>query len=76
MNLYFEEEMVEPLKEIISEEEFLNIFQKQTIELLKICVYLTEKEEKDFLFDLQHKLGIGTELALEISEVICIKNRC
>jgi hypothetical protein len=42
--------MVKPLKEIISEEEFLNIFQKQTSELLKICAYLNEKEEKDFLY--------------------------
>jgi hypothetical protein len=47
-----------------------------------VCVDLVladgtiNKEEKDFLFDLQHKLEINTELAMEISEVICIKNQC
>jgi hypothetical protein len=61
VNLYFEEEMVEPLKEIISEEEFLNIFQKQTIELLKICVYLTAKEEKDFLYTKRFYGNITTQ---------------
>ena len=37
-----------PLKKIISEEEFLEIFQKQTAEILKICSYLKEKSSKDF----------------------------
>jgi hypothetical protein len=53
--------MVEPLKEIISEEEFLNIFQKQTIEILKICSYLTEKEEKDFLYTKRFYGNITTQ---------------
>jgi hypothetical protein len=39
-----------PLKKIISEEEFLEIFQKQTTEILKICSYLKEKSNKDFLY--------------------------
>ena len=33
------------------------------------------REEKDFLYDLQKKLGINTELATKIIEVIIIKNR-
>lgn len=47
-----------------------------------ICVDLVlsdgivNKEEKDFLYDLQHKLGIDTDLAMQITEVIMIKNRC
>jgi hypothetical protein len=42
--------MVTPLKEMISEEEFLDLFQQQTSTLLKICSYLNEKGDKDFLF--------------------------
>ena len=42
--------MPKPLKEIISEKEFLDIFQKQTSEILKICSYLNEKFNKDFLY--------------------------
>jgi len=41
--------MPKPLKEIISEKEFVRIFQKQTGEILKICSYLKEKSSKDFL---------------------------
>ena len=33
------------------------------------------REEKDFLYDLQKKLGIDTELATKIVEVVIIKNR-
>ena len=42
--------MPTPLKEIISEKDFLEIFQKQTREILKICYYLNEKEQADFLY--------------------------
>jgi hypothetical protein len=42
--------MVSPLKEIISEKDFLEIFQKQTSEIMKICAYLNEKESEDSLF--------------------------
>lgn len=42
--------MVKPLKEIISEEEFLSIIQKQTGEILKISAYLDEKAESHFLY--------------------------
>jgi hypothetical protein len=53
--------MVKPLKEIISEEEFLDIFRKQTIEVLKICVYLSAKEEKDFLYTKRFYGNITTQ---------------
>jgi hypothetical protein len=53
--------MVEPLKEIISEKEFLTLFQKQTRELLKICGYLTAKEEKDFLYTKRFYGNITTQ---------------
>jgi hypothetical protein len=53
--------MVKPLKEIISEEEFLNIFQKQTSEILKICVYLNEKGKKDFLYTKRFYGNITTQ---------------
>lgn len=42
--------MVSPLKEIISEKEFLDIFQKQTSQIMKICAYLKEKEMEDSPF--------------------------
>ena len=42
--------MVSPLKEIISEKDFLEIFQKQTSEIMKICSYLNEKVMEDSLF--------------------------
>jgi hypothetical protein len=42
--------MPKPLKKIISEEEFLEIFRKQTCEILKICSYLKEKSREDFLY--------------------------
>lgn len=42
--------MVSPLKEIISEKDFLEIFQKQTSEIMKICSYLNEKETEDSPF--------------------------
>ena len=53
--------MVKPLKEIISEEEFLTIFQKQTSEILKICGYLASKEDKDFLFTKRFYGNITTQ---------------
>ena len=42
--------MSKPLKEIISEKEFIAIFRKQTTEILKICAYLKEKSDQDFLY--------------------------
>jgi len=38
--------MVKSMKRIISEQEFLEIFQKQASEILKICSYLQEKGNK------------------------------
>ena len=37
---------------------------------------IVTREEKDFLYDLQQKMGIETDLATKIIEVIIIKNRC
>jgi hypothetical protein len=42
--------MPTPLKEIISEKDFLTIFQQQTSEIMKICTYLNENENEDSLF--------------------------
>jgi len=42
--------MIKPLKRIISEQEFLSLFQKQTIEILKICSYLKEKGAKYHIY--------------------------
>jgi hypothetical protein len=42
--------MIKPLKTIISEQEFLVLFQKQTSEILKICFYLKEKGAKGYLY--------------------------
>lgn len=42
--------MIKPLKRIISEQNFLALFQKQTNEILKICFYLKEKGDKDHLY--------------------------
>ena len=53
--------MVSPLKEIISEKEFLDIFQKQTSEIMKICAYLTEKEMEDSLFTKRFYGNITTQ---------------
>ena len=53
--------MPKPLKEIISEEEFLKIFQKQTGEILKICSYLKEKSSKDFLYTKRFYGNITTQ---------------
>lgn len=37
---------------------------------------IVNNEEKDFLDDLQEKLGIDPKLTMQITNVICIKNRC
>ena len=56
--------MPKPLKEIIPEEDFLKIFQKQTSETLKICAYLNEKGNKDFLYTKRFYGNITTQARL------------
>ena len=56
--------MPAPLKEIISEEDFLELFQKQTIDILKICTYLKEKEDKDYLYTKRFYGNITTQSRL------------
>lgn len=53
--------MPEPLKEIISEKEFLNLFRNQTSETLKISSYLKEKGDKDFLYTKRFYGNITTQ---------------
>ena len=51
----------------------------QTAFAIAVDLVLTDgtvtQEEKDFLYDLQKKLGLETKLATKIIEVIMIKNR-
>ncbi|MCK5185798.1 MAG: HPr family phosphocarrier protein, partial [Deltaproteobacteria bacterium] len=56
--------MPTPLKEIISEEDFLELFQKQTIDILKICTYLKEKGDKDYLYTKRFYGNITTQSRL------------
>ena len=53
--------MPKPLKEIISEEEFLELFQKQTGEILKICSYISEKGDKYYLYTKRFYGNITTQ---------------
>ena len=53
--------MPKPLKEIISETEFLDLFRTQTSEILKICYYLNEKSNKDFLYTKRFYGNITTQ---------------
>lgn len=52
------------LKEIISEEDFLELFQKQTSDILKICTYLKEKGDKDYLYTKRFYGNITTQSRL------------
>ena len=56
--------MPTPLKEIISEDDFLELFQKQTINILKICTYLKEKGDKDYLYTKRFYGNITTQSRL------------
>jgi len=51
----------------------------QTVFAISVDLVLADgivtREEKDFLYDLQQKLGMETDLATRIIEVIIIKNR-
>ena len=53
--------MIKPLKTIISEQEFLALFQRQTNEILKICSYLKEKSDKDHLYTKRFYGNITTQ---------------
>jgi len=53
--------MIKPLKRIISEQEFLSLFQKQTIEILKICFYLKEKGGKYHIYTKRFYGNITTQ---------------
>ncbi len=56
--------MVSPLKEVISEKDFLEIFQKQTSEIMKICAYLNKKETEESLFTKRFYGNITTQARL------------
>lgn len=53
--------MIKPLKRIISEQEFLALFQKQTSEILKICSYLKKKGDKDHIYTKRFYGNITTQ---------------
>lgn len=56
--------MPKPLKEIISEKDFLDLFREQTIDILKICRYLKDKGNKDYLYTKRFYGNITTQSRL------------
>ncbi len=82
--------LFEKLQNILDEQGIHSLLERSLRELSEnlyqpvyaVCVDLmladgtVNTAEKDFLYDLQKKLGIETTLAMQITDVICIKNRC
>ena len=81
--------LFDKLNDILKKQGFDTLLEKsigalapklyQTVFAISVDLVLADgivtREEKDFLYDLQQKLGMETDLATRIIEVIIIKNR-